>query len=52
MSKRSKNVENLLKQKEAIENKLLVLQLQLKGIEKSIAKATSSQNNQTEEENK
>ena len=36
MSKRSTNLENLLTQKSNIEEKIFKLQLQLKGIEKSI----------------
>lgn len=39
--KRSTNLENLLVQKENLEEKILKLQLQLKGIEKSIARATA-----------
>jgi predicted nucleic acid-binding Zn-ribbon protein len=50
MSKRSSNLKNLLEQKENIEEKIIKLQLQLKGIEKSIAKAQASQNNLTTEE--
>lgn len=42
MSKRSTNLENLLKQKENIEEKIFKLQIQLKGIQKSIEKIESS----------
>ena len=38
MSKRSINKENPLKQKEDIENKIIILQRTLKGIEKSLSK--------------
>ena len=38
MSKRSTNLENLLKQKEDIESKIAVLQRTLKGINKSLSK--------------
>lgn len=38
MSKRSTNLENLLKQKEVLESKIYELQRQLLGIEKSISK--------------
>lgn len=56
MSKRSTNVENLKAQKQNIEEKILKLQLQLKGIEKSIAKAEAlatetSENQSTENKN-
>lgn len=40
MSKRSKNLENLLKQKEDIELKIARLQITLSGINKSISKLT------------
>lgn len=42
MSKRSTNLENLLRQKENIEEKIFKLQIQLKGIQKSIEKIESS----------
>lgn len=42
--KRSSNLENLKAQKEAIEEKILKLQLQLKGIEKSIDRLTNQNN--------
>lgn len=42
MSKRSTNLENLKAQKENIEEKIFKLQIQLKGIEKSIAKVETS----------
>lgn len=47
MTKRSKNLENLLKQKEDIELKITRLQLTLSGINKSISKLT--QESETEE---
>jgi prefoldin subunit 5 len=40
-NKRSQNLENLLKQKEQIEDKILKLQISLKGINKSIDKLNS-----------
>lgn len=47
-NKRSTNVENLLAQKENIEEKILKLQIQLKGIEKSLARATARANESTD----
>lgn len=41
MSKRSQNLENLLKQREDIEDKISRLQISLKGINKSIDKLMS-----------
>jgi prefoldin subunit 5 len=41
MSKRSQNLEQLLKQKELIEEKIFKLQISLKGINKSIDKLHS-----------
>lgn len=43
MTKRSKNLENLLRQKEEIELKITRLQLTLTGINKSISKLTSDE---------
>ena len=55
MSKRSTNVENLLAQKQSIEEKIFKLQLQLEGIEKSLERATAlakeDSNHSTEEKN-
>lgn len=50
--KRSTNLENLLAQKENLEEKILKLQLQLKGIEKSIARATALATQSVTEESK
>lgn len=47
-NKRSTNVENLLAQKENIEEKILKLQIQLKGIEKSLARAVARANESTD----
>lgn len=42
MSKRSTNLENLKQQRENIEEKIFKLQIQLKGINKSIQKIENS----------
>lgn len=43
MSKRSTNLENLKQQRESIEEKIFKLQIQLKGINKSIQKIENSE---------
>jgi len=43
MSKRSNNLENLTRQKEDIELKILKLQMTLKGVDKSISRLQNSE---------
>lgn len=44
MSKRSQNLDNLKKMKEEIEEKITKLQIQLKGIDKSITRIENDKN--------
>lgn len=44
MSKRSQNLDNLKKMKEEIEDKITKLQIQLKGIDKSITRIENDKN--------